>query len=178
MSRGMPSMIALLGMLAVAGYQNKDKMLGGLKQTLHRGSMISFSVVLAAALVCICSHAHARFYCAVPGAEHSVAGIAPAPSAALGYPNRAIPPDFPVIDMVGLKIGKAIRRALTPPSSPSLPPSQATVPPPPPPPPQATLPSPQESREQWRKRLFDEMFSYCRQWPNDSACGPNALSGR
>lgn len=35
MSRGMPSMIALLGMLAVAGYQNKDKiaeMLGGLGQ--------------------------------------------------------------------------------------------------------------------------------------------------
>ena len=36
MSRGMPSMTALLGMLAVAGYQNKDKiaeMLGGLGQT-------------------------------------------------------------------------------------------------------------------------------------------------
>ena len=36
MSRGMPSMIALLGMLAVAGYQNKDKiaeMLGGLGQS-------------------------------------------------------------------------------------------------------------------------------------------------
>src|SRR5688500_17332922 len=35
MSRGMPSMVALLGMLAVAGYQNRDKiaeMLGGLKQ--------------------------------------------------------------------------------------------------------------------------------------------------
>ena len=35
MSRGMPSMIALLGLLAVAGYQNRDKiseMLGGLKQ--------------------------------------------------------------------------------------------------------------------------------------------------
>lgn len=33
MSRGMPSMVALLGLLAVAGYQNKDKiaeMLGGL----------------------------------------------------------------------------------------------------------------------------------------------------
>ena len=35
MSRGMPSMIALLGLLAVAGYQNRDKiaeMLGGRKQ--------------------------------------------------------------------------------------------------------------------------------------------------
>ena len=35
MSRGMPSMIALLGLLAVAGYQNRGKiseMLGGMKQ--------------------------------------------------------------------------------------------------------------------------------------------------
>ena len=35
MNRGMPSMTALLGLLAVAGYQNRDKikeMLGGLKQ--------------------------------------------------------------------------------------------------------------------------------------------------
>jgi len=35
MSRGTPSMVALLGLLAVAGYQNRDKiaeMLGGLKQ--------------------------------------------------------------------------------------------------------------------------------------------------
>lgn len=35
MSRGMPSMVALLGLLAAAGYQNRDKiaeMLGGLKQ--------------------------------------------------------------------------------------------------------------------------------------------------
>ena len=35
MSRGMPSMIALLGLLAVAGYQNRDKIaevLGGRKQ--------------------------------------------------------------------------------------------------------------------------------------------------
>ena len=35
MSRGMPSMVALLGLLAVAGYQNRDKIadvLGGLKQ--------------------------------------------------------------------------------------------------------------------------------------------------
>ena len=36
MTRGMPSMVALLGMLAVAGYQNRDKIkeaLGGLNQT-------------------------------------------------------------------------------------------------------------------------------------------------
>ena len=35
MSRGMPSMVALLGLLAVAGYQNRDKlkeMLGGRNQ--------------------------------------------------------------------------------------------------------------------------------------------------
>ena len=35
MNRGMPSMVALLGLLAVAGYQNRDKlteMLGGMKQ--------------------------------------------------------------------------------------------------------------------------------------------------
>jgi len=36
MSRGLPSMTALLGLLAIAGYQNRDKvaeMLGGLGQT-------------------------------------------------------------------------------------------------------------------------------------------------
>ena len=41
MSRGMPSMVALLGLLAVAGYQNRDKiaeMLGGLKQEPGGGS--------------------------------------------------------------------------------------------------------------------------------------------
>jgi len=41
MSRGMPSMTALLGLLAVAGYQNRDKiaeMLGGLKQQPGGGS--------------------------------------------------------------------------------------------------------------------------------------------
>ena len=40
MSRGMPSMIALLGLLAVAGYQNRDKIaevLGGGKQEPGRG---------------------------------------------------------------------------------------------------------------------------------------------
>lgn len=41
MSRGMPSMIALLGLLAVAGYQNRGKIaevLGGLKQGPAGGS--------------------------------------------------------------------------------------------------------------------------------------------
>ena len=35
----------------------------------------------------------------------------------------------------------------------------------------------QETREQWRQRLFDEMRSYCTKWPDDTACGPNALGG-
>ena len=41
MSRGMPSMVALLGLLAVAGYQNRDKIaevLGGLKQPAGGGA--------------------------------------------------------------------------------------------------------------------------------------------
>lgn len=41
MSRGLPSMTALLGLLAVAGYQNRDKiaeMLGGLKQEPGAGA--------------------------------------------------------------------------------------------------------------------------------------------
>ena len=41
MSRGMPSMVALLGLLAVAGYQNRDKIaevLGGGKQEPGSGS--------------------------------------------------------------------------------------------------------------------------------------------
>ena len=41
MSRGTPSMVALLGLLAVAGYQNRGKiaeMLGGLKQEPGAGS--------------------------------------------------------------------------------------------------------------------------------------------
>lgn len=41
MSRGMPSMVALLGMLAVAGYQNRDKiaeMLAGIGQGKNDGS--------------------------------------------------------------------------------------------------------------------------------------------
>src|SRR5262245_8241002 len=41
MSRGRPSMIALLGLLAVAGYQNREKIaeaLGGLKQKLSNGT--------------------------------------------------------------------------------------------------------------------------------------------
>ena len=61
-------------------------------------------------------------------------------------------------DVVRLDIEKAIRRALTPPSR-----RQSTPPP--------------ETREQWRQRLFDEMRSYCTKWPDDTACGPNALSG-
>ena len=70
--------------------------------------------------------------------------------------------------IVRLDIEKAIRRALTPPSR--------RAPAPTPPPPQAASP-PQETREQWRQRLFDEMRRYCTQWPTDTACGPNALSG-
>ena len=52
MSRGMPSMTALLGLLAVAGYQNRDKikeMLGGLTQSpsgVHAGSQGSQGGVL------------------------------------------------------------------------------------------------------------------------------------
>jgi len=41
MTRGTPSMMALLGLLAVAGYQNRDKiaeMLGGTRRTPDRGS--------------------------------------------------------------------------------------------------------------------------------------------
>ncbi len=41
MSRGFPSMTALLGLLAVAGYQNRDKiaeMLGGLGQNTPAGT--------------------------------------------------------------------------------------------------------------------------------------------
>ena len=37
MAKGMPSMVALLGLLAVAGYQNRDK-LGGLLGGLNNGS--------------------------------------------------------------------------------------------------------------------------------------------
>ena len=41
MSRGFPSMTALLGLLAVAGYQNRDKiaeMLGGIGQSTPPGT--------------------------------------------------------------------------------------------------------------------------------------------
>ena len=41
MSRGMPNMVALVGLLAVAGYQNRDKIaevLGGMKQAPGGGS--------------------------------------------------------------------------------------------------------------------------------------------
>jgi hypothetical protein len=67
---------------------------------------------------------------------------------------------------VRFDIEKAIRRALTPPSRRAAQPT----------PPQATPPA-EETREQWRQRLFDEMRSYCTKWPDDTACGPNALSG-
>jgi len=73
--------------------------------------------------------------------------------------------------VIRLDIGKAIRRALTPPSASVPPMPQAAVPPP------QVMPPPQETREQWRQRLFDEMRSYCTQFPTDTACGPNALSG-
>jgi hypothetical protein len=81
-----------------------------------------------------------------------------------GDPNRVI----------HLDLEKAIRRALTLPSG-SAPPQGAA---PPLPLPQAA-PSrpPREMREQWRQRLFDEMKDYCTQFPDDNACGPNALSG-
>ena len=44
MSRGFPSMMALLGLLAVAGYQNRDKiaeMLGGLSKPGSAGKAAS-----------------------------------------------------------------------------------------------------------------------------------------
>src|SRR5690349_19728920 len=44
MTRGMPSMVALLGLLAVAGYQNRDKIaedLGGLLGGANAGSVLS-----------------------------------------------------------------------------------------------------------------------------------------
>jgi uncharacterized protein YidB (DUF937 family) len=44
MSQGTPSMVALLGLLAVAGYQNRDKiadMLGGLKEQPAGGSGVN-----------------------------------------------------------------------------------------------------------------------------------------
>lgn len=80
-----------------------------------------------------------------------------------GDPNRVI----------HLDIQKAIRRALTPPSRMAPPPGAATPPPAQPAPPYRA----QETREQWRQRLFDEMKDYCTQFPDDNACGPNALSG-
>ena len=81
-----------------------------------------------------------------------------------GEPNR----------FIRLDIEKAIRRALTPPSRSGPPPLQTAIPPPPP----VAPPRPQqETREQWRQRLFDEMRDYCTQYPGDSACGPNALGG-
>jgi hypothetical protein len=83
-----------------------------------------------------------------PGGQYPVIGIEPDPTR-----------------VVRLDIEKAILRALTPPSRRAAPL-----------PPQATPPA-QETREQWRQRLFDEMRSYCTKWPDDTACGPNPLSG-
>ncbi|MFY9736400.1 MAG: hypothetical protein WAL02_14915 [Rhodoplanes sp.] len=109
----------------------------------------------AVAIICLCTSAQAQVFYIVPG------GPNPKP----GDPTH----------IVRLDIEKAIRRALTPPSRPAPPPIQS-IQSAPPPPPQATPPAP-ETREQWRQRLFDEMKSYCTKWPNDTACGPNALSG-
>lgn len=76
--------------------------------------------------------------------------------------------------VIHLDIEKAIRRALTPPSRPAPPPLGATAPMPP-----QSVPSqsPQETREQWRQRLFDEMKAFCTQFPDDNACGPNPPGG-
>jgi len=106
----------------------------------------------AVAIACLSTSAPAQVIYVVPNGLSSI----------LGDPTHA----------VRLDIEKAIRRALTPPSRPAPPPTQSV----PPPPPQATPPA-QETREQWRQRLFDEMRSYCTRWPDDKACGPDALSG-
>jgi hypothetical protein len=105
-------------------------------------------IALAVAVACICTSAQAQtYYVPVPG-----------------EPERVI----------RLDIEKAIRRALTLPSRLVSPPPPAGVPPPP-----QAAPSrpPQETRAQWRQRLFDEMKDYCTQYPDDNACGPNALGG-
>jgi hypothetical protein len=107
----------------------------------------------AVAVACLCA-----------GAQAQVIAIAP------GGP-QPLPDD--ATRVVRLDIEKAIRRALTPPSRPPPPPIQSVAPPPPP----QAAPRAQETREQWRQRLFDEMRSYCTKWPDDKACGPNALSG-
>ena len=51
MSRGFPSMTALLGLLAIAGYQNRDKlaeMLGGKSEYLREGPGRAVWVVCSA----------------------------------------------------------------------------------------------------------------------------------
>lgn len=126
--------------------------------------MIKMTAVVLAGVLAVGPSAQAQVIYLVPGGQYPVIGIAPGPYPIPDDPNR----------VVRLDIEKAIRRALTPPSRPTPPPVQTAVPPPP----QATPPPPpQETREQWRQRLFDEMRSYCTQWPTDTACGPNALSG-
>lgn len=105
-------------------------------------------IALAAALACLCTTAQAQIIYIVPGGQYPFAG------------ER----------VMRLDIGKAIQRALTPPSHSAPPMPQAAVPPPP-----QAMPPQQETREQWRQRLFEEMKNYCSQWPTDTACGPNAL---
>ena len=74
MSRGLPSMTALLGLLAIAGYQNRDKiaeMLGG------RGQNKPGADVQAALVVCL-----ANWVSAAPAPEgSSVVGSASLPIA-------------------------------------------------------------------------------------------------
>lgn len=122
--------------------------------------MARILMAYAVAAACLCAGAHAQVISVVQ-------------SDATSLPADAT-------KVVRLDIEKAIRRALTPPSPRAPPPFQPVAPPlpppPPPPMPQAAPPA-QESREQWRQRLFDEMRNYCTRWPDDNACGPNALSG-
>jgi hypothetical protein len=115
-----------------------------------RSGKINRLPIVVGALACFCTSALAQVIYIVPSGRYPFAG------------ERVI----------RLDIEKAIRRALTPPSRPAAPPFQSAVPPPS----QAAAPQ-QETREQWRQRLFDETRSSCTQYPTDTACGPNALSG-
>jgi len=127
--------------------------------------MIKMLGMAVAGILGLGASAQAQVIYIVPGSQYPVIEIVPGPY--LGDPNR----------VVRLDIEKAIRRALTPPSR-SFQPPLAPIPSAVSPLPQAAPPPPQqESREQWRQRLFDEMRNYCQQWPTDSACGPNALGG-
>jgi hypothetical protein len=112
-------------------------------------------LALVPVLACFCTSALSKVNYFVPGSQCSSIGNASGLSPVPGDSTR----------VARLDIEKAIRRALTPPSRRA-----------PAPPPQAAPPA-QETREQWRQRLFDEMRSYCTKWPDDTACGPNALGG-